>query len=233
MIKEHAFKPYQEGEHVWLEGTHLTTTHPTFKLRAKHFGPFLIKKRLSAVAYELDLPSQWHIYPVFNATQLHPYKETEIHGPNFPEPPPEIVAEEEEYKVEEIHDARRYGHTWQLQYLIKWKGYSEAHNSWEPVKHINVPQKLQEFKDKHPTAIKEATLEEMDRTALLRSTTVTQPTLNRQVAMTSMPPQVKPAAVLGSGPSSVRREGEPARWPGRVLLRPDSDSSWFVSGLID
>jgi hypothetical protein len=40
---------------------------------------------------------------------------------------------------------------------------------------------------------------------------------------------MKPAAVLGSGPSSVRREGEPARWPGRVLLRPDFDSSWFVS----
>jgi hypothetical protein len=40
---------------------------------------------------------------------------------------------------------------------------------------------------------------------------------------------LKPAAVLGSGPSSVRREGEPARWPGRVLLRPDFDSSWFVS----
>jgi hypothetical protein len=45
------------------------------------------------------------------------------------------------------------------------------------------------------------------------------------------PPKVhlKPAAVLGSGPSSVRREGEPARWPGRVLLRPDFDSTWFVS----
>jgi hypothetical protein len=44
---------------------------------------------------------------------------------------------------------------------------------------------------------------------------------------------LKPAAALGFGPSSVRREGEPARWPGRVLLRPDSDLSWFVSGPID
>jgi hypothetical protein len=43
---------------------------------------------------------------------------------------------------------------------------------------------------------------------------------------------VKPAAALGCGPSSVRREGEPARWPGGVSLRPDSDSSWFVSGLV-
>jgi hypothetical protein len=43
---------------------------------------------------------------------------------------------------------------------------------------------------------------------------------------------MKPEAALGIGPSSVRREGEPARWPGRVLLRPDSDSSWFGSGLV-
>jgi hypothetical protein len=40
---------------------------------------------------------------------------------------------------------------------------------------------------------------------------------------------MKPAADLGVGPISVRREGEPARWPGGVSLRPDSDSSWFVS----
>jgi hypothetical protein len=41
---------------------------------------------------------------------------------------------------------------------------------------------------------------------------------------------LKPAADLGVGPISVRREGEPARWPGGVSLRPDSDLLWFVSG---
>jgi hypothetical protein len=231
MIKERAFKPYQEGERVWLEGTHLNTTHPTFKLRAKRFGPFPIKKKLSAVAYELDLPSQWRIHPVFNATQLHPYKETEIHGPNFPEPPPEMVAEEEEYEVEEIRDARSYGRARQLQYLIKWKGYSEAHNSWEPVKHIHAPQKLQEFKDKHPTAIKEATLGEMDRTALLRSTTVTQPTLNRQVAMTSTPPQgsLTPEAfdrLLSSPPQPLSAEQE-AHVAGVLQLMEEADRQFY------
>jgi hypothetical protein len=59
-------------------------------------------KKISEVAYELDLPLRWHIHPVFNTTQLHPYMETEIHGPNFAEPPPEMVADEEEYEVEEI-----------------------------------------------------------------------------------------------------------------------------------
>jgi hypothetical protein len=168
---------------------------------------------------------------VFNATQLHPYKETEIHGPNFPEPPPEMVAEEEEYEVEEIRNACRYGHARQLQYLIKWKGYSEVHNSWEPVKHIHAPQKLQEFKDKHPTAIKEATLGEMDHTALLRSTALIQPTLNRQVAMASTLPQgsLTPEAfdrLLSSPPQPLSPEQE-AHVVGVLQLMEEADRQFY------
>jgi hypothetical protein len=133
--------------------------------------------------------------------------------------------------VEEIRDARRYGRARQLQYLIKWKGYSEAHNSWEPVKHIHAPQKLQEFKDKHPTVIKEATLGGMDRTALLRSTTVTQPTLNRQVAMTSTPPQgsLTPEAfdcLLSSPPQPLSREQE-AHVAGVLQLMEEADRQFY------
>jgi hypothetical protein len=243
IIKECAFKPYQEGERVWLEGTHLNTMHPTFKLRAKCFSPFPIKKKLSEVVYELNLPSQWHIHPVFNATQLHPYKETEIHGLNFPELPPEMVAGEEEYEVEEIWDARRYGHACQLQYLIKWKGYSEAHNSWEPVKIIHAPQKLKEFKETHPTAIKEATLEEMDHTALLCFTQIIQPktthshpirdyhTLNQLVAMSSTPPQgsLTPEAfdhLLSSPPQPLSLEQE-AHMVGVLQLMEEADRQFY------
>ena len=37
--KDMGFKPYKLGEQVWLEGTHLQTTHPTRKLRPKRYGP--------------------------------------------------------------------------------------------------------------------------------------------------------------------------------------------------
>ena len=130
MIKQRNFKPYEEGERVWLEGTNLRTTHPTAKLRARRFGPFSIIQKISEVAYELKLPPQWRIHPVFHASQLHPYKETDIHGANFTDPAPELIEGEEEYEVESVQDVRRHGKARQLQYLIKWKGYSDAHNSW-------------------------------------------------------------------------------------------------------
>jgi hypothetical protein len=40
-----------------------------------------------------------------------------------------------EWEVEAILGARRKQN--QLQYLVRWKGFSEAHDSWEPLAHIN------------------------------------------------------------------------------------------------
>jgi hypothetical protein len=41
----------------------------------------------------------------------------------------------EEYEVEKIVDKRtKNGVT---EYLVKWKGYEEDENTWEPTKHLN------------------------------------------------------------------------------------------------
>jgi hypothetical protein len=145
LIKTNMFKPYALGQRVWLEATNLRTTHPTAKLWPKRYGPFTITCVISHVAYQLDLPPQWKIYNVFHTAYLSPYKETEEHGPNFPEPPSDLIEGVKEYEVERIVDMRHFGRNKKLQYKVRWKGYSEAHDSWEPVDNIHTPELLEEY----------------------------------------------------------------------------------------
>jgi transposase InsO family protein len=152
--KDPHFQRYHMDQKVWLKGTHLRTTHPTTKLRAKCFGPFKITEVLSAVMYRLDLPNAWKIHNVFHAAVLHPYKETELHGPNFTEALPDLVEGHEEWEVDNVLASRRTGKKRMLQYLVRWKGFSEAHDSWEPKRNLgNASLKVKEFHDKNPKAI--------------------------------------------------------------------------------
>jgi Chromo (CHRromatin Organisation MOdifier) domain len=68
-----------------------------------------------------------------------PYTETPSHGPNFTQPPPDLIDGEEEYKVEQIRSHRTWGWHKTLQYLIKWKGYPESDNTWEDANRIHTP----------------------------------------------------------------------------------------------
>ena len=128
---------------MWLEGTNLHTTHPTRKLGPKRYGPFKVREVVGHTNFRLELPSHWKIHDVFHVKLLHPYKETEEHGENFTEPPHDLINGEPEWGVEQILDIR----TWRSgkQYLIHWKGYSNAHDSWEPWENINAPLLMVEF----------------------------------------------------------------------------------------
>jgi hypothetical protein len=138
--------PYRKGHWVWLDGKHLQTTHPSVKMCPKCFGPFRVTEVIGKTTYRLDIPSQWKIHNVFHANLLHPYQETQEHGCNFAEPPPELIEGQEEWEVDQILDKRT--HRRKAQYLIKWKGYSDAHNSWEPVENIWAPALILAFNDR-------------------------------------------------------------------------------------
>ena len=82
---------------------------------------------------------------------LSPYKEMEEHGVNFTEPPPDLIEDHEEYEVEEILDTRLFGRWRKHQYLIKWKGYANVHNSWEPEENVNALELVKEFHQRAST----------------------------------------------------------------------------------
>jgi len=109
LIKDTAFRPFKEGEQVWLDAKNLRTTHPMHKLRSKQYGPFRISKVLSHVAYQLELPPSWKIHNVFHASYLSPYKETVEHGPNFIDPPPDIIEGQPEWEVEKVIGMHFFG----------------------------------------------------------------------------------------------------------------------------
>jgi hypothetical protein len=91
---------------------------------------------------------------------LLPYHETKEHGHNFTEPPPKLIEGQPEWEVEEILNSRQYRR--KLQYLIKWKGYSKAHNSWELKENVSAPVLLTAFHGNNPGAIRVIKKEKKD-----------------------------------------------------------------------
>lgn len=124
------FKPFTKGQKVWLEAKNLKLAHASRKLAPKREGPFTIIEVLSPLNYRLALPREWKIHPVFHASFLTPYTENETYGANFLRPPPpELINDEEEYKVEAIVGHKKLRNN--TKYRIKWKGYPTSENTWE------------------------------------------------------------------------------------------------------
>jgi hypothetical protein len=104
--------------------------------------------------YQLKLPAAWGIHNVFHTSLLSPYSETTVHGPNFFQPPPELVDGEEEYQVECIMGHQKMGQGKKLQYLVKWMGYPNSDNTWEPVTQIHTPDLIKQYQSQHHSSIK-------------------------------------------------------------------------------
>ncbi|CAL4162141.1 unnamed protein product [Meganyctiphanes norvegica] len=74
----------------------------------------------------------------------------------------EVEEEEDDHVVERILDKRTCNGM--TEYFLKWKGYSNKFNSWEPEDYINAPELIAEF-EKQPKIIKRGVGTQIKNTA--------------------------------------------------------------------
>jgi hypothetical protein len=140
---------FNVDDQVLLSTAHLNTKHRSLKLLPKYVGPFRIKRVVSDVVYELDLPSTFRVHPVFHVSKLRPYVNGDTQFPirtqynkDHARPLPEILQDtgEEAWEVEKILDKRirKVGRSRQMnvEYLVKWKGFPSHESTWEPEQNL-------------------------------------------------------------------------------------------------
>jgi hypothetical protein len=132
---------FEEGDLVFLNRKNIKTKRPNGKLDFKKLGPFRVNKVISDVNYQLELPDNSRIHPVFHVSLLEP-------APAGAQPETDQeIDEEPEYEVEKILQQRTGQQG--LEYLVKWKSYPPSENSWEPAIHLeNCQTLLRQFRNR-------------------------------------------------------------------------------------
>ncbi len=108
------------------------------KFMVRYDGPYtILTANPDTSSYTLELPDSMNIFPTFHASLLKPFHsndDTLFPSRAHPSPGP-IITEDgvEEYEVESIVDHQRRGRGYR--FLVRWKGYGPASDTWLPGAH--------------------------------------------------------------------------------------------------
>jgi hypothetical protein len=133
---------FKQGDFVLISSSYTipynVRSRPKFKLQNKFHGPYEILEAVGSRAYRLGLPASLaRTHPVIHVSYLKEWIDPVAVVPSRklpPPPPPEIHDNEEFFEVEVILDKKRKGRG--FQYLVRWKGCSPEHDSWEPAQKV-------------------------------------------------------------------------------------------------
>jgi hypothetical protein len=122
----------------------------------KKIGPCRVLKKFGANAYEIELPDGIGISPIFNISDLYPYKAEEI-GTGNEQPVIQWTKQmpvADKPQMECILDKRVSKRTRRKQYfeyLVKWKNHPVEDASWETEAEIQKHgQTMHELMDRSP-----------------------------------------------------------------------------------
>ncbi|CAH9140159.1 unnamed protein product [Cuscuta epithymum] len=120
---------FQVGDKVLLKlRPHRQTTvqkRINQKLAPRYFGPFVIIRKLSAVAYKLALPPSAKVHPVFHVSQL---KRVTGEHPALAELPEDLVVEDPVFVPHDIIASRKMNGVHQV--LVHWEGRPTDEATW-------------------------------------------------------------------------------------------------------
>ncbi|KAJ9522416.1 hypothetical protein QJQ45_008282 [Haematococcus lacustris] len=100
------------------------------KFLPRYVGPFKVTGKLGEAAYRLELPpTMSRLHPVFHVSLLKKYTGSQ----GFPPPPVmEWLEDAPHYEVHSLLSHRQVRFKKRMEYLVKWTGYDDTYNTWEP-----------------------------------------------------------------------------------------------------
>ena len=149
------------GDLVMLNGKNIGTKLPSKKLSPKLYGPLKVLEKKGSRAYKPEISPRWKIHPVFHISLLEPRRASNRLNRETPHRDPEEIEGDLLCEVESIVKSEIISYTRkvrgrnksikELRYFVKWKGWAEDENTWEPPEGMqNAQEEVERFHRESP-----------------------------------------------------------------------------------